>query len=326
MQSLHDTEQLYLLFENHLKENIFYNVEPRQLYDAVNHIMNMSGKRIRPLLLMMAADMFGADVNMALNPAMGVELFHNATLVHDDIMDQADIRRGQQTVHKLYGINHAIVTGDVMMIYAYQYLLRDHPQHLLPLIHIFNKTTTEIMEGQTMDLAFEERMDVTEAEYIRMIEYKTSVLLAASLQIGAIIADADLESQQRLYKFGLDLGLSFQIKDDLLDAFGESGKVGKKTGGDILQNKKTFLFITARKKATDAQRAQLQALMKESNSEVKVRETLHLFELTGARAITEQKAADYFDNSLRELEKVKVDAGRKEPLIQLAHRINNREY
>lgn len=316
----------YETFEKHLKANAFYKTEPKQLYDAVNHIMHMPGKRIRPLLLLMANELFGGDVQSALNPALGIELFHNATLVHDDIMDEADIRRGLPTVHKKYGINHAIVTGDVMMIYAYQYLLQDHPDIMHELIQVYNRTTTEIMEGQTMDLQFEEREDVSAQEYLKMIEYKTSVLLAASLEIGAILAGASAEDRKRIYDFGLHLGLSFQIKDDLLDAFGTDEKVGKKIGGDILRNKKTYLYIRTTELANEGQLSFLRQLMEEKKEEVKIGETLSLFEETGARKETELLAERYYQSAIEAMQKISCPAESKQSLLQLAEAIHQRTF
>lgn len=316
----------YELFEQHLKANAFYKTEPRQLYEAVNHIMHMPGKRIRPLLLMMANELFGGEVSSALNPALGIELFHNATLVHDDIMDEADIRRGLPTVHKKYGINHAIVTGDVMMIYAYQYLLQDHPGIMHELIQVYNRTTTEIMEGQTMDLQFEKEEHVTAGSYLKMIEYKTSVLLAAALEIGAILAGASAADRKLIHDFGLNLGLSFQIKDDLLDAFGTDEKVGKKIGGDILRNKKTYLYIRTTELATADQLVLLKQLVNESREDYKISETLRLFTETGAQKDTELLAEQYYQAACKAIASVSSAAEQKEPLIQLAEAIHQRTF
>ena len=237
---MHSLSQLSALYNEKFGINNFHQ-NPTGLYKPVNHIMNIPGKRIRPLLLLMGCDLFGGDVKQALNPAFAVEVFHNFTLVHDDIMDNADIRRGVPTVHKLYGTNAGILAGDVMLAYAYRYLTDVSPQFVAGLIAVFNKTAIEIFEGQQMDMDFETRTDVTEAEYLKMIEFKTSVLLGCCLQLGAVLGNATPADQELLYEFGLKLGLSFQIMDDYLDTFGEAAKVGKRIGGDIIQNKKTYL-------------------------------------------------------------------------------------
>ena len=236
---MHSPAQLLEMYEQKFSNT--FNNNPTSLYQPVNHIMSIKGKRIRPLLLLIANDMFGGNVQQALFPAYAMEVFHNFTLVHDDIMDNADIRRGEPTVHKKYGLNAGILAGDVMLAYTYKYLTDIPVAYVQPVLQLFNKTAIEIFEGQQTDIDFESRNDVAEAEYLKMIEYKTSVLLACSLQTGAILAGASLPNQQLVYDFGLNLGLSFQIKDDYLDSFGESAKVGKRIGGDILQNKKTLL-------------------------------------------------------------------------------------
>lgn len=316
---------LYTLYEEKFSSNNFNN-SPSGLYAPVNHIMGIKGKRIRPLLLLMASDMFGGDVNTALNPSFAMEVFHNFTLVHDDIMDNADIRRGVPTVHKVFGINAGILAGDVMLAYAYKYLT-DVPANYIPFImNVFTKTAIEIFEGQQMDVDFEKRMDVTLEEYLKMIEYKTSVLLACSLQIGAILGNADEHNQSSLYNFGLNLGLSFQIKDDLLDAFGEGDKVGKKIGGDILMNKKTYLFISTLNMANAEQKKELLALMEETNEDKKISGIKNLMKETGAYDATLQKAEELYCHSLASLEKVNVPVERKEQLLEMAEKVNAREY
>jgi geranylgeranyl diphosphate synthase type II len=316
---------LYNLYEEKFSTGNFNN-SPHGLYAPVNHIMGIKGKRIRPLLLLMAADMFGADVQQALNPSFAMEVFHNFTLVHDDIMDNADIRRGIPTVHKVFGINAGILAGDVMLAYAYKYLT-DVPASYIPsIMNVFTKTAIEIFEGQQMDVDFEKRIDVTLDEYLKMIEYKTSVLLACSLQIGAILGNADEQNQQDLYHFGLNLGLSFQIKDDLLDAFGEGDKVGKRIGGDILMNKKTYLFISTQSMAGPEQKKELDGLMNEANADKKIEGVKQLMMQTGAYDATLQKAEALYKESLALLEKVNVAAERKKNLFEMAEKVNARDY
>lgn len=322
---MQSASSLYSLYEEKFSSGNFNN-SPDGLYAPVNHIMGIKGKRIRPLLLLMAADMFGGDVPQSLNPSFAMEVFHNFTLVHDDIMDNADIRRGVPTVHKVFGINAGILAGDVMLAYAYKYLT-DVPANYIPsIMNVFTKTAIEIFEGQQMDVDFEKRMDVTLNEYLKMIEYKTSVLLACSLQIGAILGNADQQNQKDIYNFGLNLGLSFQIKDDLLDAFGEGDKVGKRIGGDILMNKKTYLFISTQSMANAEQKKELAVLMNEASEEKKIEGVKRLMKQTGAYDATLQKAEALYQESLASLEKVNVTAERKKNLFEMADKINAREY
>ena len=303
-----------------------FNQSPNALYTPVNHIMNIPGKRIRPLLLLMSCELFGGDVKQALNPAFAVEVFHNFSLVHDDIMDNADIRRGFPTVHKLYGINAGILAGDVMLAYAYKYLTDVSSQYIAPLIAVFNQTAIEIFEGQQMDMDFEKRMDVGEDEYLKMIEFKTSVLLGCCLRLGAILGNAGDSDQRLMYEFGLKLGLSFQIKDDYLDTFGEAAKVGKRIGGDIIQNKKTYLYVSAWNNSNDAEKAKLTDLLNEKDEEKKIAEVKQLFEVTGARQQALDKADELYNLALESLKKVSMPENAKKPLAEMAHRINNREF
>jgi len=303
-----------------------FRQNPEGLYKPVNHIMNIPGKRIRPLLLLMGCEMFGGDVKNALNPAFAVEVFHNFTLVHDDIMDNADIRRGVPTVHKLYGTNAGILAGDVMLAYAYRYLTDVPAQYIAPLITVFNKTAIEIFEGQQMDMDFENRTDVTETEYLKMIELKTSVLLGCCLHLGSILGNAGETDQKLIYEFGLKLGLSFQIKDDYLDTFGEAAKVGKRIGGDIVQNKKTILYINAWNNASITQKEQFTRLLTESDEEKKITEVKALFELTGARQQALNKADEMYKLALQSLEKVSLNTEAKKSLVEMAQKINNREF
>lgn len=319
---MHSAEFLTQLYDKTFSESNF-NTSPTALYEPVYHIMGMKGKRIRPLLVLMGADAFGGDVNQALNPAFAMEVFHNFTLVHDDIMDGADIRRGEPTVHIKYGVNAGILAGDVMLAYAYQYLCNVPQQHIPTLIQLFNKTAIEIFEGQQMDMDFEKREDVGEVEYLKMIEYKTSVLLACSLQIGAILAGANEADQKLIYEFGLNLGLSFQIKDDYLDAFGEAEKVGKKIGGDILNNKKTYLFVSA---LNSNRREDLLALLTEKDEDKKIASVKALLQESGAKQKTLDKADELYRLSQQSLAKVSLSDDAKQPLAKLAELINNREF
>jgi len=318
-------QQLLSLFEEKASINNF-NTFPPGLYKPVNHIMSMKGKCIRPLLLLMSCDMFGGNIEEALNPAFAVEVFHNFTLVHDDIMDNAGLRRGVPTVHKLFGINSGILAGDVMLSYAYKFLAMVSPEYIPGLFQVFNNTTIQIFEGQQMDIDFEKRQDVSEIEYLHMIEYKTSVLLGCCLQMGAILAGASEENQQLIYEFGRKLGLSFQIKDDYLDSFGEAEKVGKRIGGDILMNKKTYLFVSAWNRANTEQKKELMALLKEKDEINKITSVKKIFESTGARQETTRKAEALYLSAIESLKKVSLDNDLKEPLFEFADKINNREF
>ena len=322
---MHSLSALNALYNEKFSVDNFHQ-NPTGLYKPVNHIMNIPGKRIRPLLLLMGCEMFGGDAKQALNPSFAVEVFHNFTLVHDDIMDNADIRRGVPTVHKLYGTNAGILAGDVMLAFAYRYLTDVAPQYVPSLITIFNKTAIEIFEGQQMDMDFEKRNDVTEGEYLKMIEYKTSVLLGCCLQLGAVIGGAGAEDQKLIYEFGLKLGLSFQIKDDYLDTFGEAEKVGKRIGGDIIQNKKTYLYVTAFNNANAAQKAQFTSLLTEADEEKKIKEVKQLFEATGARQQALDKSDELYNVALQSLQKISVSEENKKPLAEMAQKINNREF
>ncbi len=322
---MHSPEELLALYEQKFTTGNFPG-SPPGLYLPVNHIMSIKGKRIRPLLLLMACDLFGGNVNAALNPSFAVEVFHNFSLVHDDIMDNADIRRGIPTVHKKFGLNAGILAGDVMLSFAYKYLA-DVPHKFIPeLLHVFNKTAIEIFEGQQMDMDFEKRTEVGEAEYLKMIEFKTSVLLGCSLHLGAILGDAKAEDQKLINDFGLQLGLAFQIKDDYLDTFGEAEKVGKRIGGDILQNKKTYLYVAAMNRANEEQNKQLLSLLHETNEERKINTVKQLYETTGARQQTLNKSEEFYQLALKALDKITISSERKKPLQMLADKINRREF
>lgn len=298
---------------------------PSELYKAVRHIMNMKGKRIRPVLLLMGCDAFNGNLNLALSPAYGIEVFHNFTLVHDDIMDQAEKRRGLPTVHQKFGINRAILSGDVMMMFAYRFIADVPEDNLRPVLSLFNKTATEVMEGQQMDMNFEHRKDVSVDEYLKMIEFKTSVLLAASLQIGALLAGASPKDQELMYEFGLKLGLAFQIKDDYLDAYGDE-RVGKVKGGDILQNKKTYLAIIARVHASAEQTALLDELLVETNPDKKVSQTLEIFNALNVPEKTHQFMESLYYEAIQALHQTSMSSEKRNSLEHMANLIYHREY
>ncbi len=322
---LQTTDELLQQYDSYAASNTFPS-EPKGIYDGARHIMSIKGKRIRPLLALHACEIFDGNIKKALGVAHAVEVFHNFTLVHDDIMDNASVRRGVKTVHEVYGNNVAILAGDVMLSLAYQYLADNNDDCLVDLIQVFNRTGVQVMEGQQWDVDFETRLDVTEKEYIEMIKYKTSVLIACSVKLGAIIAGANKEDQENLYQFGLHLGLAFQIKDDYLDTFGEADKVGKRIGGDILNNKKTLLLITALSKAEENDKKELLSLLKEGDENKKITNIKTLFEKTGVKEYAEQKMQELFTTALEYLAKVKADNDRKNKLAQFAEKVYYREF
>lgn len=254
-------ESYHSIFQQYLDKNTFTQA-PQELYDPVNYILSLGGKRLRPLLVLMGCDLFDGTLSKALPVAMSVEIFHNFTLLHDDIMDAAPLRRGKPTVHIQYNVNTGILSGDVMLIYAYHFLAQvKSANKTAKLINIFNKMAMEVCEGQQFDMNFETRNDVTITEYLRMIELKTSVLIAAAFQMGALLGGASDAVAEKLYEFGRHVGIAFQIQDDILDTFGDPEKFGKKVGGDIAQNKKTFLVLKSYELANATQRHDLQQLM-----------------------------------------------------------------
>jgi geranylgeranyl diphosphate synthase, type II len=322
---MHNLTELNALFEQTFTADEF-NYEPASLYKPVMHIMCIPGKRIRPMLLLMACEAFEGNLHEALHPSYAIEVFHNFTLVHDDIMDEAALRRGHPTVHTLFGLNAGILAGDAMLSYAYKYLCTFRSHSLPDILDVFNKTTIEIYEGQQMDVDFENRLDVTIAEYMKMIEYKTSVLLACALQIGAIIGGASQADRKLMYDFGLKLGLSFQIKDDWLDTFGVGAKVGKTIGGDILQNKKTFLFISALQMADDADRATLLSLLHETDGTRKIAGVRAIYDKYHISETTLAQATTLYEDSLSCLKAVSLPETQKEQLYLIASRIHDRDF
>ena len=322
---LQTTEELLKQYDNYASSNTFPS-EPKGIYDGARHIMNIKGKRIRPLLALHACDIFEGDIQKALGVAHAVEVFHNFTLVHDDIMDNAPVRRGIKTVHEVYGNSVAILAGDVMLSLAYQYLSANNEHCLVDLLQVFNKTGVQVMEGQQWDIDFETRLDVTEAEYIEMIKYKTAVLLACSLKMGAIVGHASKEDQENIYQFGINLGLAFQIKDDYLDSFGEPEIVGKKIGGDILNNKKTLLLITALTKAERKDKHELISLLSAKDENKKIANTITLFNKMGVKEYAEQKMLELFSTGIAYLNQINADVDRKKSLLSFAEKIYYREF
>jgi geranylgeranyl diphosphate synthase type II len=300
--------------------------EPASLYEPIKYILTLGGKRLRPVLTLMSADFFGGNYKQALDASLAVEMFHNFSLVHDDIMDNAPLRRGHQTVHKKWDVNTGILSGDAMLILAYQLFETYRPKVFTQLAVLFSKTALEVCEGQQYDVDFETRNDVTISEYIKMIEYKTAVLIGASLQMGAIIANASVSCQKKIYAFGKNLGIAFQLQDDYLDAFGNPLTFGKQVGGDIIANKKTFLYLTALQKTTPSGAQELSSLfatMPKDPSE-KITAVKEIFVCSGAAKATENEIARYTNTSISLLQDIKISQQHKDTLKSFADYLMNR--
>ena len=302
--------------------------QPVHLYQPIEYTLNMGGKRLRPVMLLMACDLFGGNIEEALNAAIAIEVFHNFTLLHDDIMDHADIRRNQPAVHKKYNENVAILSGDAMSIMAYQFLLKTNTPVIQKITQLFSKTAMEVCEGQQYDMDFENKFDVRIDDYVKMIRLKTAVLIAGSFKIGAQLAMAPDADADRIYRFGINLGLAFQLRDDLLDVFADQEKFGKKTGGDILANKKTFLLLKALELANPEQKAQLDHWLakKDFDPEEKIRAVKQIYTDLNLKEISRQKSDDYYHAAMNELQAIELENDRKKPLILLAKTIMKREH
>lgn len=295
------------------------------LYTAANYFLDIGGKRIRPVMCLMGNELFD-DINPdAWHVATAIELFHNFTLVHDDIMDKAPLRRGQATVHEKYGGSTALLTGDMMLVSAYEYINKIDSSYLKRIMTLFSRTGKEVCEGQQLDMDFEKLDNVQLDEYIQMISLKTSVLLAGSLQMGAILGGASLGNQQHLYEFGRNLGIAFQVQDDYLDAFGDPGKVGKEVGGDIKANKKTFLVIGALAASTPAQQQELKELLS-GQSPDKVDKVISIFKARGVDGWARELKQGFMDKAMHHLQEIAVLSKRKEPLTQLAAYLMQRDH
>jgi geranylgeranyl diphosphate synthase type II len=321
---MHSFEQLSQQFAQHFNQRRFPS-EPATLYEASEYFLKMGGKRIRPVLCLMGNELFDDIKPDAWEVATAIELFHNFTLIHDDIMDQAPLRRGMETVHKKYGESTAILAGDVMQVAAYEHLNKVNTTFLHQVLGLFNITARKVCEGQQIDMDFEKKAIVGHDEYLQMIELKTSVLLAASLKMGAILGGAGARNQNLLYEFGRKLGLAFQVQDDYLDAFGDPDKFGKQVGGDILSNKKTFLLIHAMEAASALQQEELKQLL--SNSDVnKIQKVLRLFRDCKVDDWALHLKNQFLDEAFNHLEDIAVLSVRKEPLKALAMFLIKREY
>lgn len=298
---------------------------PSSLYEPGNYFLGLGGKRIRPVMCLMGNELFNDISPDAWHVANAIELFHNFTLIHDDIMDKAPLRRGMETVHHKFGENTALLSGDVMLIKAYDYLKEINTRYLKRILHLFNETARQVCEGQQLDMDFEKQEAVALDDYIKMIELKTSVLIAASLQMGAILGGAGEGNLKHIYEFGRNLGIAFQVQDDYLDAFGDPGKFGKKTGGDIVANKKTFLVIHALEVATASQHQELKHLLS-NDAHDKVAKVLSIFRDCGVDEWARQLKEKYVETAYRHLEDIAVISTRKKPLQQLADFLIQRDY
>ncbi len=299
--------------------------KPTNLYDPLRYIMTLGGKRIRPVLTLLGAELFSTPANDAMHAAISVELFHNFTLIHDDIMDEAPLRRGMETVHTKWDQNIAILSGDVLMIKAIQELAKQKPEHVLELLNLFNRTAAEVCDGQQMDMDFEKREDVSIPEYIEMIRLKTSVLLGCALEMGAIIGNASEQDRKLMYQFGQQIGLAFQIKDDILDLYGDPEKFGKQIGGDVISNKKTLLYLTALKDANEAQKIEFLGLEKESNLDKKVDGVKTLFNTLNIREKVSIIMEIHRKYAMEALAAISIEESQKENLRALATYLMERE-
>lgn len=301
--------------------------EPAGLYDPIEYVLSNGGKRIRPVLLSMAYNLYKDDIEHSLAPAAAIEIYHNCTLLHDDLMDRSDMRRGKKTVHKKWNDNTAILSGDAMLVLAYRYIGKCPPEVLAPVLNIFTDTLLGICEGQQYDMDFENRNDVSASDYIEMIRLKTAILLAGSLKIGAVLGGASEQDADKLYRFGEFIGLAFQLKDDFLDVYGDPAVFGKKIGGDILCNKKTYMLIKAAELANNRQSEELNKWINADVSDPaeKVKAVTGIYDELGIGKICEKKMTEYYDQAIQTLNEVTVAPEKKAELKTLVENLMYRE-
>lgn len=324
---MHTTED-FLNEINAILENHPYNRQPESLYNPVRYVLEQGGKRIRPILMMLAYELYKDHPEDIILPAVGLETYHNYTLLHDDLMDNADMRRGNQTVHKKWDANTAILSGDSMLVLAYRCMQQVSDNKLRPVLETFTETALQVGEGQQYDMDFEKRNDVSEEEYIEMIRLKTSVLLACALKMGALLADAPKEDTVNLYKFGEQMGLAFQLQDDYLDVYGDPKVFGKAVGGDITSNKKTYMLINAFNRANTHQREELirWTTAKEFDKQEKILAVTQLYNEMNIGRLAQEKIACFFEQSRGYLDAVQVPEQRKAHLREFAGRMMKRKY
>ncbi len=323
----YNTDELLGMVNRALDEER-YNRQPVSLYEPIKYVLSMGGKRIRPVLMLLSYNLYKDNPADILVQAVGLETFHNFTLLHDDLMDRADLRRGHATVHKRWNDNTAILSGDSMLVLAYQKMLRCDQRHLAPVMELFTETALQINEGQKYDMDFETRNDVTVEEYVEMIRLKTIVLLGCALKMGAILADAPAADADLLYRFGEQIGLAFQLQDDLLDVYGDEKVFGKAIGGDITVNKKTYLLINALNQATPEQHAELMRWVGAENfdRQEKIAAVTRIYNEIGVRELCEEKIRHHFEQGMALLERVSVTPERKEQLRRYTAAMVNRQF
>lgn len=300
------------MLQKHLEETVKVK-QPVQLYEPIHYILQLGGKRLRPILTLMTCDFFDCTPEKSMNAALAIELFHNFSLIHDDIMDNAPLRRGQQTVHEKWDLNTGILSGDAMLILAYQLFEKYEPQMFQDLAKLFSKTALQVCEGQQYDVDFETRDDVTQSEYIKMIDYKTAVLIGAAMKMGAIVAGASISCKENIYEFGRNLGIAFQLQDDYLDAFGDPKTFGKQVGGDIIANKKTFLYLKAieRSEPSDAETLQHLFSISPKDASDKIETVKDIFTSSGAAKATISEIEKYTLKANTVLEEIKISEDKK---------------
>jgi geranylgeranyl diphosphate synthase type II len=322
---MHSILELQDIIEKAIKK-VQYPNHPERLYEPISYIMSLGGKRIRPVLLLLSSELFNNDVTIAIEGALAIETFHNFTLIHDDIMDNAPIRRGKDTVHIKWGVNNAILSGDVMMVEANRHLTRLDTAVLKDVLTCFNDTASGVCEGQQLDMEFEQRTDVSIDDYINMIRLKTAVLVGGCMKIGAIIGGAANEDADLLYDFGVNFGLAFQLQDDILDVYGDPLKFGKQVGGDIISNKQTFLLLKLKELANADDRLTLEALTSSTDHPQKVEAVTELYNRYHIRDIATAEMERRADIAFASMNKVSIGEDRKSELNQLARSLINREH
>ncbi|MBD3750765.1 MAG: polyprenyl synthetase family protein [Sphingobacteriales bacterium] len=324
---MHTIQELQQIIDKAVKETA-YPATPKELYEPISYLMSLGGKRLRPALVLMATDLFGGAIEDAISPALAVELFHNFTLMHDDIMDKAPLRRGKPTVHAKWNEAVAILSGDVMFVKAYQMMIQVKPDILSSVLAIFNETAIGVCEGQQIDMNFECRAQVGIPEYLEMIKLKTAVLLGGALKIGALIGNASEKDAQNLYDFGVNLGIAFQLQDDILDVYGDPEKFGKQVGGDIISNKKTFLLIKALELAKGAKADELNHWLnlKTFDSKEKVKSVTAIYDSLGIRQLSEELMNDFADKAYQALDSIHLPETQKQTLNDFATLLVDREH
>jgi len=327
---MYSINELQYLISTEINQEIdrICQTKPQNLYDPIGYALAMGGKRLRPVMVLLSYNLFSDSVQEAFPAAMAIEVFHNFTLLHDDIMDQAEMRRNSMSVYKKYNENIAILSGDAMSIMAYQYLLKRNSSGLNSMLQLFSQTALEVCEGQQFDMDFESRMDVSIPEYLNMIRLKTAVLIACSLKLGALAANASERIADLLYVFGLNLGIAFQLQDDLLDAFADNDKFGKRIGGDIVSNKKTFLLLKALELSDDETKKSLQdwLIRTDFEEEEKISAIKNVYNSLNLREITEMCIDEFYQSALNVFDEIELPAERKIELLHLANLIMNRDH